>query len=92
MTVEKKEMIKNVLSCLGTSSVKVMIGGITAAVVPPGVSFLYKAATYIGGVAVAMATTKPIQNAVSDHIDEIEWAINEIKNDIYCETREGEGA
>lgn len=65
---------------LATSgSVQMMLGGIVAAVIPPQVSVVYKAAAYIGGTMVAWFAGEKMDEFVDRKLDEVGEAVDTVK-------------
>lgn len=65
---------------LSTSgAVQLMIGGAIAAVMPPQVSLIYKAATWIGGVMISWYAGEKMDNFIDEKLNDVELVIDEVK-------------
>lgn len=62
-----------------SGAVQMMIGGIMAAVMPPQVSLLYKAATCVGSLMVAWYAGEKMDSFVDEKLDDVELVIDEVK-------------
>lgn len=70
---------KEGLKMLGTASVQMMIGGLVAAIVPPHVSMVYKAAAYVGSCVVAMCISDPVDKVVDKQVETIQAVVDQTK-------------
>ena len=67
---------------VAADSVRIMIGGIVAAVMPPQISIVYKTVTAIGSCFIAGFVGEKIENYVDRKIDEYVEVVEEVKDEI----------
>lgn len=65
---------------LGTATVKMVVGGVITAIMPPEVSVVYKTAVKVGSWIAAGVVSKAVDNAVNETFDNVEAVVNEINN------------
>lgn len=71
--------VKEILTCAGSSSVFMLVGGIVTAVMPPQVGLLYKGAAYIGGLVLSMVAADPIGDVIDRKFEEGKILIDQAK-------------
>ena len=80
--MDKMKIFRAGTKLVASDSVKVMIGGIVAAVMPPNVSIVYKAVTAIGSLIVAGFVGEKIEDYVDRKIDDCVEVVDVIKDEI----------
>lgn len=67
---------------VASDSVRIMIGGVVAAVMPKQISIVYKAVTAVGSCIIAGFVGEKIEDYVDRKIDEYVEVVEEVKDEI----------
>ena len=74
----KEKYIREGVKLVTTGSVRIMLGGLVAAVIPPQVNVIYKAAAWIGGVVISTFVGDKLDQYIDEQIDQAKECINTV--------------
>lgn len=74
------EKARKGVKLVGAGSVQMMLGGITAAVIPANVSLMYKAAMFVGSCVLSMCVSEPVSKTVDKQFNELQEATDQMKD------------